>query len=357
MRYVENGDLRLRHPDVEEIERAFLIKDNLLRASLGREENLNASLGTAKTEIDQLTQTIQQSGTDCQKTVNDLNGKVSVLNEELLAKKDANLALMQQIEQLKLNKDKPALPEATMEKLLGYYEKYPEANIFSSSHYFGKSHKAAEIFIQDWATIGTGLREFGPFITGANAWVWRIMAEETGGDLHKACDISIARLACATPVNYVYDEQGYGTDDYWAFAPETHFNGFGDCDDYAAYRYVLNRTAGVPDLLMRIMNGNTRGSGDGHSTNAYYCSDGGWRHLNSTTTFKQNDFKSISQAPSIHDADDRFGLKFIWYSYNADKSWQGIVTDEQESAIERSRTNRLLRKVRIVPHIGREENA
>lgn len=262
---------------------------------------------------------------------------------------DIILGLQQSVKDCANSFVTPPLPQTTLDLMARYYTKYPEAHIQSDAHYVGINKVKYMYDVQDWCMMGRGCPEFTEFINRINANVSKIMKNETNGDYHKACDLAVARIAVNTEVDYHYDNEIYGVDDYWAWALDTFMAGKGDCDDYSAMRYVLNATAGVSDRLMRIACGNTRGNNEGHSTNFYYSSDLFWHHINSTTSFGSGILSDATLAPKENDVDDPMGLNYIWYSFNSERSWQGFTTSSQRDAFDASKQHRLLRKVKITP--------
>ena len=208
-REVIDDDIKLRHTEDEAIDSRFILRNNQIKSGIQKQSDLQVQLNNANNRVFDLERAIAQTGTDCQIAQKDLTAKLNTLSSDLIVKKETITSLLEQIEALKLKKDLPPLPTSTMDRLLGYYSKYPEANIFSNAHYFSQNKKQYNIFVQDWCTTGTGMKEINNFITAINGWTWKIMQTETDGNFHKACDITQARVARATPVKYVWDNQLY----------------------------------------------------------------------------------------------------------------------------------------------------
>lgn len=339
----------VRHVDTEEITTLIDAKTNLLVDKTVHLKLAEDALAQKSGALNSCLGALSTTGDACQTKLARIESDLITANARLNSAQDDLAAVNDSLSACKLGLDKPPLPKATLDVLNGYYTKYAEAHITSNARYLGVDKKRLYDYdVQNWCQTGVGSIELKTFVTGANAWVWNIMKNETQGDFHNACDLAVARIETHVPVNYHYDIETYGVDDFWAWAIDTYKLGKGDCDDYSAMKYCMMRTAGIPDSMMRIACGNTRGSGEGHSTNFYFASDLQWRHMNSTTSFDDS-YSVATKFPLENDPADPMGLQYVWYSYNGDKSWQSFTTGAQAENFARNQGHRLLRRIKIVP--------
>lgn len=286
-------------------------------------------------------------------TINELNNKIEELNNKLMAYESESedkikelisnfekerselLSKINELNQKIREYELGGIPEETA-KLIEYYDKkYPPAQISYSGRYLPNYGNYA-IDVKVFASCGINDYNLYNYVARCKAFVRDIMKEKNI-KFHEACDEAVLRIAKSTPVRYGYDYSNYNVNEYWMFAPETYkvvyeLNRSADCDDYAHLRHVLYSIAGVPQGLIRVVCGDTKGNLGGHATNYYLKSDGKWYHINSTSNiYSFNDWKDKN------DPNDAIGIGNVWFSYNAINSWSVFKTDTAEKSFYNNR--------------------
>ena len=344
----------IRHVDTDILQQLMDAKTNLLVERTAMLKANEDALAQKSGALDSCLNAMSASGDACQVKLAKMQDDLITANSRLSSMQDDFATLNDSLSACKLGRDKPPLPQATLDKLNSYYTKYPEAYITSDAHYIGLDKTPVSYPVQDWCLIGSNCLELIDHIRKNNCFVYDIMKKETNGDFHKACDIARARIKITKPFKYAWDSVKYGVDDFWQFAHETFktakppYKGEGDCDDGDAEEEVLCEISGIPRAMRRSACGWTRGSHEGHSTNFYFASDWTWRHINSTTNYDDS-YKTATQFPLENDSSDPMGLSSVWYSFNADKSWQGFPSPAARDEFEKAKDHRLMKHIKIVP--------
>ena len=295
-----------------------------------------------------------------QNNISGLKSQISTLQESAMASSNENLKQIAQLQAqltaaqanitalqdtldglIKLQNNRTSfymLPNEEQTLLNLYYSKYPDADItYSGRSIPNQPDKMCDWFIQDWCQAGIGSPEAVNIVKNADAFVLDIM-KEFNCTFHRACDISLMRCKAAVTPFYKYqtDQQTTNDGEFWKLFLETYYSmklyGVGsDCDDWMTVCYVLWRTAGVPQQLLRNVAG-TIADGEGHATNHYFASDLVWHHINSTSIFTV--LNDVLKLPTINDTSDAMGVRAPWFSWNEDRSWTNQATINGTTAVD-----------------------
>ncbi len=145
-----------------------------------------------------------------------------------------------------------------------------------------------------------------------------------------------SRLKKINPYLYKYDKQIFGCE-FFMYPYELRQLKIGDCDDWGIELASYLIAAGVPEWRVRCVVGLTY-SGDGHLT-VYVLADDlkTWHHLNSTTPWsmiKNKRYYQLADFPKSGDANDKIGIKDVWFSFNSKYAWHAFETHASEKGLQ-----------------------
>jgi predicted transglutaminase-like cysteine proteinase len=221
------------------------------------------------------------------------------------------------------------LPPATQAVLLQYYNKYPEAFVTYGGRTWGSGRSKYDLDVKAWLLEGQNDQAVNALLNECNGKISKVMKDNPDKTFHECCDIAVMRIKAKTDgmVQYAFDSQTWGSDEFWQFASETLAGKLGDCEDKAILNFVACRAAGIPREMLRIAAGMTF-SDEGHCTNFYFASDLKFHHINSTTNYSAS--KDVKSLPQTGDSGEQLNLKNVWFSATDDKTFHWFTTEAKE---------------------------
>lgn len=237
-------------------------------------------------------------------------------------------AISDRDEFIKMSKDSlSSFSNVSSEAINSYWHKYATADIRYKGRFIGNSKRVFQLDVKTLCLEGQNDEAIIERVRNAKAFVYDIMAEKKCS-FHKACDISIMRVAEAFQCFYHTDMQTWATSEFWMFPSETEAYGKGDCDDMATWRYAGWRIAGIPEKILRVAVGITYGN-VAHSTNYYFGSDLKWHHVNSTSNFMKNG--DVCGLKTTNDPTDSMAIRDVWFSFTESRAWYELSVTAAES--------------------------
>lgn len=233
------------------------------------------------------------------------------------------------------------LPPTTQAVLLQYYNKYPEAFVTYGGRTWGSGRSKYNLDVKAWCLEGQNTQEINALLNECDGKISKVMQDNPNLTFHQCCDLAVMRIKAKTDsmVQYAYDSNTWGVDEFWQFASETLAGKLGDCEDKAILNFVACRAAGIPREMLRIAAGMTFG-GEGHCTNFYFASDLKFHHVNSTTNYPAT--KDVKSLPQSGDSGESLNLKSVWFSATDDKTFHWFTT-EAKAEVENGKADGFLK--------------
>jgi predicted transglutaminase-like cysteine proteinase len=218
------------------------------------------------------------------------------------------------------------LSTSTQALALMYYDKYPEAFVTYGGRVWGVGRSKYNLDVKAWCLEGQNDQAVNALLNECRGKISMVLQDNPTITFHEACDIAVMRIKAKTDgmVQYAFDSQTWGIDEFWQFASETIAGKLGDCEDKAILHFVACRAAGIPRELVRVTAGMTF-SGEGHCTFFYLASDLKFHHINSTTNYPAS--KDVKLLPLPGDSSESLNIQHVWFSSTDDKTFNWFTTE------------------------------
>jgi hypothetical protein len=324
-----------------------IFKPTVCKTEITMLDDYEKQLEEKNKQINDLNNQILLLQSNLSKDKQDFMNQISQLQTLLQQYKDEKTQLEQTINDLKTQYNDP-IPEDMKQLISKYYNKYPPATITYSGRYLNNPNSRYALDVKEFALNGQNDDELKNFVL-SKVSVKSIMQQNPNLTFWQACDEAVLKVSNLIPVNYQSDGKTYGVPEYWMFAIERYKLGAGDCEDHAHLRYVCYRIAGVPEGLLRIVCGDTKGNLGGHSTIYYLKSDGKWYHINSTSNiYSYSDWKDKD------DPNDKIGIGSVWFSFNEKYAWSQFITTDAETSFLREKSFGRMKHITIKPRFNKD---